>query len=35
MGDSHLYVRVIERLDRERVIYTEEIDTLCVVERTH
>jgi hypothetical protein len=27
-------VRVVERMDRERVIYTEEIDALCVVERT-
>jgi hypothetical protein len=32
-GDSQLYVRVLERLDRERVIYTEEIESLCVVER--
>jgi len=35
IGDSQLYVRVIERMDRDRVIYTEEIDTLCVVERTY
>ena len=35
IGDSQLYVRVIERMDRDRVIYTEEIDALCVVERTH
>ena len=33
IGDSQLCVRVIERLDRERVIYTEEIESLCVVER--
>ena len=33
IGDSQLYVRVLERLDRERVIYTEEIESLCVVER--
>jgi hypothetical protein len=32
-GDGQLYVRVVERLDRERVIYTEEIESLCVVER--
>jgi len=35
IGDSQLYVRVIERMDRDRVIYTEEIDALRVVERTH
>lgn len=35
IGDSQLYVRVIERMDRDRVIYTAEIDALCVVERTH
>jgi hypothetical protein len=35
IGDSQLYVRVIERIDRNRVIFTEEIDALCVVERTH
>ena len=35
IGASQLYVRVIERMDRDRVIYTEEIDALCVVERTH
>jgi hypothetical protein len=35
IGDSHLYVRVIERTDRDRVINTEEIDALCVVERAH
>jgi hypothetical protein len=34
VGDGHLYVRVVERMDRERVIYTMEIDPLCVVERT-
>ena len=34
IGDSQLYVRVIERMDRGRVIYTEEIDGLCVVDRT-
>ncbi len=33
IGDSQLYVRVIERMDRERVIYTEEIESPCVVER--
>ena len=35
IGGSQLYVRVIERMDRDRVIYTEEIDALCVVERMH
>lgn len=33
LGDGHLYVRVVERMDRERVIYTMEIDTRCLVER--
>ena len=33
VGDDQLYVRVVERMDRERVIYTVEIDPLCVVER--
>jgi hypothetical protein len=32
-GDQ-LYVRVVERMDKERVIYTIEIDRPCVVERT-
>jgi hypothetical protein len=32
-GDQ-IYVRVVERMDRERVIYTLEIDPLSVVERT-
>jgi hypothetical protein len=35
IGNSHLYVRVIERMDRDRVIYAEETDVLCVVERAH
>jgi hypothetical protein len=30
---DQLYVRVVERMDKERVIYTLEIDQLCVVER--
>jgi hypothetical protein len=32
VGDGHLYVCVIERMDRERVIYTMEIDPRCLVE---
>ena len=34
VGGCQIYVRVVERMDRERVIYTEEIDARCVVERT-
>jgi hypothetical protein len=33
VGDAQLYVRVVERMARERVIYTVEIDSFCVVER--
>jgi hypothetical protein len=33
VGDGQLYVRVVERTDRERVIYTVEIDQPCVVAR--
>lgn len=33
VGDDQLCVRVVEPMYRERVIYTVEIDPLCVVER--
>jgi hypothetical protein len=33
IGDGQVYVRVVERMDRARVIYTMEIDPLCIVER--
>jgi hypothetical protein len=33
IGDERVYVRVVNRMDRERTIYTEEIDPLCIVER--
>ncbi len=33
IGGERVYVRVLERMDRERTIYTEEIDPLCIVER--
>lgn len=33
VGDGQLYVRVVERMDKERLIYTEEIDLLCLVDR--
>lgn len=32
VGDDRLSVRIVERMDRERVIYTEEIDPLRLVE---
>ncbi|HUC65682.1 MAG TPA: hypothetical protein VMA53_09665 [Stellaceae bacterium] len=32
IGDERVYVRVVNRIDRERTIYTEEIDPLCLVE---
>ena len=34
VGDDQIHVRVIERMDGQRVIYTVEIDPLSVVERT-
>jgi hypothetical protein len=33
VGDERVYVRVVNRMDRERTIYTEEIDPLRIVER--
>jgi hypothetical protein len=33
VGDGHIHVRVVERMDKERVIYTIEIDPRCLVER--
>jgi hypothetical protein len=33
IGGERVYVRVVNRMDRERTIYTEEIDPLCLVER--
>jgi hypothetical protein len=33
IGDERVYVRVVNRMDRERTIYTEEIEPLCIVER--
>jgi len=30
--EGQLYVRVVERINKERVIYTEEIDLLCLVD---
>jgi hypothetical protein len=35
IGDERVYVRVVNRMDRERTIYTEEIDPLRIVEWTH
>lgn len=35
VGGGLLYVRVMGRIDRERVIYTMEIDPPCVVERAN
>jgi hypothetical protein len=32
IGDERVYVRVVNRMDRERTIYTEEIEPLCIVE---
>ncbi len=34
VGDDQIHVRVVERMDGQRVIYTVEIDSLNVVERT-
>ena len=33
VGDDQLHVRVVERMDGKREIYTEEIDPLRIVER--
>jgi hypothetical protein len=32
VAGDRLYVRVVERIDRDRVIYTEEVDPRCLVE---